>query len=315
MADVGERMILIDTWPAALGARHERYRREAIAALNRRDFAAAQAAWTAAVKVLARAQPKGQRYHKGESLHNVGLARLYAGDERGALETTLCAFIEDALSRAEESPLHLDELERPAAHNLVYVFAVPGPVVADLSRWVRRLVASGEVVRDPASLLGRPEVVYVLGTAPATTGKRIPGIFNSPMDRRVFVGGFYGGGLLASVLVPIRDEARAAGFDGVLADDFSIPAGMGTDEHALMLLANCRRAIFDFTERGGQEIEFDRLADTMRDKTLVVYDARVADAPKVSGGMTFPKLARWGITPTPFRDEPELRGIVRTFLT
>jgi hypothetical protein len=223
-------------------------------------------------------------------------------------------FIEDALSRAEESPAHMDELDRPASHNLVYVFAVPGPVVADYARWIRLKVASGAAVRDPATLLADPHTDYLLKTAPASTGKRIPGIFNSPMERRVFVGGFYGDGLLDRILKPVRDEANAAGYDGVLADDFSIPAGMDIDEHALMLLASCRHAVFDFTERGGQEDEFGHLPDTMKSRSLVVYDIRVPGAPKVSGGMTISKMKRWGISARPFADEADLKTIVRNFL-
>lgn len=307
-------MILIDRWPDEVTAAHRSHKVAGESAFARRDFPASAAAFEAAVSTVRDAQPSGHRYHKGESLHNLGLVRLYAGDEKGAIEATVLAFIEDCLSRAEESPRHRDELDRPAAHNLLYVFEVPGRKVADLSSWVRMLVASGEITPDPETLLIHERVKDLLATASLPTGKRIPGIFNSAPARRVFIGGFYGNGLLDTVLRPVRAYVKQLGYDGILADDFSIPAGQDTDEHAISLLLSCHYAIFDFTERGGQEQEFARLPDTMKDRTLIVYDSRVTDAPKVSGGMTKPMVGRWGLTPVPFRDDDHLRQIVRDFL-
>ncbi len=307
-------MILIDQWHDDLKAAHQARKEAGEDAFARRDFSAAAVEFQEAVTVVQEAQPSGRRYHKGESLHNLGLVRLYIGYEAGAIEATTLAFIEDCLSRAEESPRLRDELDRPAAHNLIYVFAVPGRQVADLSSWIRTLVASGEVTPDPATLLTEGRVQGLVATAALPSGKRIPGIFNSAPQKRVFVGGFYGNGLLDSVLRPICDEIRQLGYDAVLADDFSIPAGQDVDEHAISLLLSSHYAVFDFTERGGQEDEFARLPDTMKRRTLIVYDAAVAGAPKVSGGMTLTKATRWGIAPVAFRDEDELREIVRDFL-
>jgi hypothetical protein len=307
-------MILIDQWPEEVVAAHQAHKSAAETAAQRRDFETAAAEFQAAVDDLREAQPERHRYHKGESLHNLGFVLLFAGNERRAIEVTVLAFIEDCLSRAEESPRTRDELDRPAAHNLVYVFGVPGRKVADLSSWIRLIAISGQIVADPATLLAEERVKDVIATASEPTGKRIPGIFNSPPHKRVFVGGYYGQGLLETVLRPIRDQVKHLTYDGVLADDFAIPAGQDTDEHAISLLLSCHYAVFDFTERGGQEEEFARLPDTMKDRTLVIYDSRVPGAPKVSGGMTMPKMGRWGITPVPFEDGNQLSQIVRDFL-
>jgi hypothetical protein len=84
-------MILIDTWPSAPAARHEQHRQRGIGAMSRRDFGTAATEFEMAAAALSAAQPNGHRYHKGESLHNAGLARLLNGDLKGGLETTVCA--------------------------------------------------------------------------------------------------------------------------------------------------------------------------------------------------------------------------------
>jgi hypothetical protein len=73
-------------------------------------------------------------------------------------------------------------------------------------------------------------------------------------------GGYYGDGLLDTTLRPIRDHVDHMCYDGILVDDFSITAEMGTDEHAIMLLMSSYFAIFDSTHRGGQEEEVRQTA-------------------------------------------------------
>jgi hypothetical protein len=308
------RLIQQPDWPADLARTYDHDMLAAGLALKAGERAAALEDLEKAYRTLLEAQPEGRRFHKGGSLHDAGLQRMYLGDGRGALEYTLMAFVEDALSLAEEQP-RLEELDRPAAHNLVYVFAVPGPALATLAVWIRRVVGFGWYVPDPAEFLKRPELRDVLSLAAAHSGKRIPGLFGSPVEKRVFVGGYYGEGLLDTTLRPIRDHVDHLGYDGILVDDFSIPAEMGTDEHSIMLLLSSYFAIFDFTHRGGQEEEFGKLPDTMRKRALVIYDARAPGAPNVSGGMTKEKMTRWAVEAEGFNSTAEMLQTVETFLT
>lgn len=307
------KLIQQPEWPPELARQYDHEMLAAGFSLTAGDRAAALVHLEKAYRSLLEGQPTGRRFHKGGSLHDAGLQRMYLGEERGALEYTLMAFLEDALSLAEESRL-FGELDRPAAHNLVYVFGVPGPALAALAIWIRRAVGFGVDVPDPAELLSRPELRDVLALAAAYSGKRIPGLFGSALEKRVFIGGYYGNGLMDTVLRPIRDHVDHLGFDAILVDDFSIPADMGTDEHAIMLLLSSYYAIFDFTYRGGQEEEFARLPDTMHRRALVIYDNRVPGAPNVSGGMTKEKMQRWGIDAEACGGNAEMLQTVETFL-
>jgi hypothetical protein len=225
------------------------------------DFEAAAREWRAAWQVLADAQPPGKRYHKGQSLHNEGLAHLFAGRRAEALNATLAALIEDAASLAEENPLPL-ELDRPAAHNLVYVFGLPGPVVADLGRQIRSLISRGVLIPDPAAVVSA-EPVLAIATAPVPASPlRTPGEFSGPPERRVFIGGFYG--RLDTTIRPLRDHLASLGYDTVVAADFRTPPDWGDDEVALALLHMCHFAIFDVSESAGQVEEIADVPETMR---------------------------------------------------
>jgi hypothetical protein len=75
-------------------------------------------------------QPQGARYHKGRELASMASARLNAGLVREGLRWSLFAFIEDCLSRSEDSQAIHDELHWPA------------------SQWLRRLGFSERQLQD-----------------------------------------------------------------------------------------------------------------------------------------------------------------------
>ena len=66
-------------------------------------------------------------------LHNMGLAQLYADNLQDSLTYTLLAFLEDVQSKADERRDPGAALQAPAAHNLLFVYAVPGPMIAALA--------------------------------------------------------------------------------------------------------------------------------------------------------------------------------------
>ena len=141
-------------WP---GLAREYRSRQAAAweRLQAGEHEASAALFREAYEVLLHAQPDGHRYHKGEALHNWGLALLWSGDIEGGLRETVAAFVEDAASLAEESPIP-EELGRPAAHNLVYAFGLAGPALAAFGRAVRTHITSGQQLPDPTSCSPRP---------------------------------------------------------------------------------------------------------------------------------------------------------------
>jgi hypothetical protein len=136
-------------------------------------------------KVLG-AQPRGRRFHKGEPLANMGWVRHRSGDVGDGAKWTALAFIEDALSRAEELPGILDELSRPAAQNLRTIGADDGDLY-DLALAIRAVVAAGEVIPDPLVLflrLGFPDQIRTwLGRRPGAS-LRIRVFVSSPNELR-----------------------------------------------------------------------------------------------------------------------------------
>jgi hypothetical protein len=252
-------------------------------------------------------QPPDRRFHKGLPLHNMGLAKWLARDQQAAFQYTLEAFVEDALSRGEESPDVPDELERPAANNLLWLFEVPLPHVARLSAQIRLAQAGGRLyrtARDALDAIGagiRPRPPVAAGPPPI----RIPGQFTSRWRDRVFVGGAY------EVIAALRDiggVVRSKGRDAVMAFEFEI-APEDAHHHALMLLHECRAAIFEVSVEAGQLIELERTRDYMITDVLVLYQGTAGHTKHLSG-MVSALLGRLRIEPVLYADNSELAGII-----
>lgn len=226
----------------------------------------------AVYRAMLEAQSEGHRIHKGGPLMSVGSALLAGGDSDRALDWVLQAFVEDVLSRAEESRDSIDELSRPAAMTLLFNFGVRGPALVDLALRLRRRVADGvlwrrpdEALRDEPFALPRAEAVaqqsgqaraaieQVAGSDPRIAPWRLPGLFGTQHEDRVFVGGSYGKEFLGSLVI-IRDTLREEGLDGVLAAEFKRHGRTAETNYddALLLLRSCRWAVFDVSERSGQ---------------------------------------------------------------
>jgi hypothetical protein len=84
----------------------------------------------------------------------MGWVRHRAGAIEDGAKWTALAFIEDALSRAEELPSILDELSRPAAQNLRTVGASDQDLY-DLALAIRSVASAGELIADPLVLFLR----------------------------------------------------------------------------------------------------------------------------------------------------------------
>ena len=87
---------------------------------------------------------------------------------------------------------------------------------------------------------------------------RKPGQFQSEWKDRVFVGGSYSNHI--AEIYRIGEICRELGFDPVIASRFETQPRR-VHHHALMLLHECRRAIFEVSDDVGQLMEIERLRD------------------------------------------------------
>lgn len=131
-------------------------------------------------------QQPGSRVHKGLELANMGGARLQAGQLREGFRWMLVAFLEDCLSRAEDSPSLQDELHWPAAQYLRQ-FGMTERDLQELSTRTRRR-ARRRLVQDPVNVLvdeGLDELVgQVPERLPAPPADQIRVFVSSPGDLR-----------------------------------------------------------------------------------------------------------------------------------
>lgn len=270
-------------------------------------------------------QPEGRRYHKGWPLHQLGMFRLQQEQFSEARHYFLLAFVEDSLSRGEESPNRIDEIHRPAALNLVYGFGVAGSQLVDLSLRLRGRQAEGQLLRDPAVALEHEPLEPAveasgLGTEAAEelespVAEREPewrrvSEFGVPWEDRVFVGGAYRTHF--ATLRIIRDEVRRNGLDGVLVAEFRGPSWMTPRNKSLTLLKACRRAIFEISKAAGQLVEFDRTLDYEIDDVLVVYHSD-EDKHEISS-MATSLFGPVKVTLKSYDDAAHLRTIVTKWL-
>ena len=92
-------------------------------------------------------QPLGYRFHKGAELSWIASAYMQAGLLRESFRWWLAAFLEDAISRAEDSPTIEDELHWPAAQALRQL-GIRESVLRGLSANTRRM-ARERAIQDP----------------------------------------------------------------------------------------------------------------------------------------------------------------------
>ena len=270
-------------------------------------------------------QPQGRRYHKGWALHQMGMFRLQQDQMDDAARHFLLAFVEDSLSRGEESPQRIDEIHRPAALNLVFGFGIAGNQLVDLAVRLRRRQAEPMLLADPVVALeieplepavaesaeGRAAAKEI---APAATAHepewRRVSEFGVPWEDRVFVGGAYGTEM--PILRAIRDEVRRNGLDGVLVAEFQSPSWMSTRNKSMTLLKACRRAIFELSTNAGQLVELDWTLDFEVDDVLVVYHA-IEKRRRISE-MSRSLFGRVPVDLRPYADAADLQLVVRRWL-
>jgi len=96
-------------------------------------------------------QPPNRRWHKGELLHNMGLAWLKSRVWDTGLQYTLMAFIEDSLTCGETYPNVFDELWKPAAQNL-RLCGYSGDELRSMAEKIRATLERTTPIQDPDTL-------------------------------------------------------------------------------------------------------------------------------------------------------------------
>lgn len=220
-------------------------------------------------------QPSGKRFSKGGVLYNIALGQLFAGYSLGALKNYLRSYIEDYLDRTTATGIPADNA--PAAVALKAFFKMTPEMFEALKSFIDGIMGD--------TFISNPEVILekFLQT---TYGKRLqkdavkvsisikqqiysisklPGLW----EKRVFVGGDY---KRLDTLNTIKKYVEKLGYTPIIALEFKIPPEY-IHHHSLLLLHNCRYAIFDITTRSGQLMEAERIFD-YHTKTLFVCEAR-----------------------------------------
>jgi len=261
--------------------------------------------------MLLKKQPARSRYHKGYPLHQIGMTFLLAGKSPDALLYFILAYIEDLLLQEEGEEDKADKM--PASKNLRGVYKVPESALGELKDIVRRRKEMGELVRDPNIILdelagGRPvpEVAKPTETPDVSKEKRKPGKFASDWEKRVFIGGSYLKHY--SEINQIKRVCKESGYDPVIAFEFETPPDK-IHHHALMLLHECSKAIFEVTEHVGQLMEIERLRD-YQVKALIVCQV---NAPLSE--MLVALLGSQGYEVKRYSRPEELERLVRGFLS
>ena len=103
--------------------------------------------------VLLEAQPVGKRYHKGQSLHNLGYATFQSGNPQGALKHFVLAYIEDLLSQAEGEEDKADAL--PAGKTVLNAYRLDPSLMAALKGIIQDTKKQGRIMQNPDEVLTR----------------------------------------------------------------------------------------------------------------------------------------------------------------
>lgn len=261
--------------------------------------------------LLMHEQPHNERYHKGYALHQIGMTLILSGKAQEALFYFILAYIEDLLSQEVGMEDKADDL--PAAKNLRGVYQVKEESLRQLKEIVRHKKKAREAVSDPKTIFtqlakGRQadEVVEPKEVPEISKEKRKPGKFESDWNKRVFIGGSYNKHL--SEINQIRKACIALGYDPVIAFEFETQAGK-VHHHALMLLHECSKAIFEVTEHVGQLMEIERVRD-YEIKPLIVCQNNAHLSEMLEALL---KSQNYGVQR--YSDPDELKRLVQEFLS
>lgn len=248
--------------------------------------------------------------HKGAPLHMIGICLLYQEKIDEALKFFTLAYVEDALNVGFELENEADLSS--AGRMLREAFKIDIEFLKKIKEHVRNLKNEGywDQARDPEEILHS-----VLKRVPQTLAalrKRKPKVIHKqpidPLpgtwDKRVFIGGDYDH---LSLLRDIQETVIREGFQPILPYDFIVPKEH-IHHHDLMLLHNCRLAIFEVSSPAGQLMEIERAKD-YDVNTILFYTDRNGPPHSLSS-----MLRTAGYDMQPYSDPSDLRVKIKNWL-
>lgn len=299
--------------PADLSESYRKVEERFYGLLQEGKLEEAHQSWEQLYKLfLSRQKELGYRLHKGGIVHNLGIVALINNDIELAFKNFVLGFAEDVASQ-EQGFLAGEAEEAPGARNLKTFYGVGSELFGLVRKIVKTSLSEGKF-NDPrrafknfleAQIDEEPikSRVKTLKENPFVIQKQydinhIPGEWN----KRVFVGGNYRDRV--STLFEIREAIKRNGFTPIMALEFKDEEPLIHD-HSLLLLHNCKYAIFDVSKDSGYLMEVERTLD-YRTVTLLVYE----NVPEfgVSAMMaTFQKIKE-------FSNKEELNRLIDDFL-
>jgi len=221
-----------------------------------------------------------QRFHKGFPIHNIGYTLFLQKKYPEARRYFILAYIEDLLSADKE-----DEADAlPAGQALLLGYHFTPQLLQILKRKVKELKGQGKMPLKPDEVVKELEesktsyrdiegkVTVVQKEAPL----RPFTAFDMGWEKRVFVGGSIG---LKFIIDKIADIVGELGYEPIVCDHFDAPKEMENDvrRKCLILLNNCKYAIFDVTEHKGQLLEIERVPEYEVLTLVVCADTKQKD--------------------------------------
>ncbi|MBI2598756.1 hypothetical protein HYW40_00840 [Candidatus Curtissbacteria bacterium] len=220
----------------------------------------------------------GYRLHKGGIVHNLGVTALLANDLEQSFKDFVLGFAEDVAS--QEQGFAGEAEQAPGALNLKNFFGVDQGIFNIVRKIVIDALSKGKFddprytfqnflrtqlsedpVRSRVELLKKtPFVIHRKHSI-----NRIPGEWS----KRVFVGGNYIGSRIGN-LFEIKKVVEKKGYTPVIALEFN-DQNPPIHDYSLLLLHNCKYAIFDVSADSGYLMEVERTLD-YRTITLLVYE-------------------------------------------
>lgn len=261
-------------------------------------------------------QPQGSRFHKGAPLHLLGIALLHVQKTSVAIKSFLLAYAEDTLSQNPGEEERADWA--PAGLVLELYFKVRPALLEVIKKLARCAKEAKQVIQDPTAILTKAlaemgvderQIDKLCGAIPEIEPKKSLDKLDSPWERRVFIGGSYN---QIAILEKIKETVAQAGYDPILAADFEMPEGL-IHHHTLMLLHNCKLAIFDISRENGHLIEIERASD-YGIGPLFIYSAMEPGMEPHVSTMLKTRLKQHGFEPKPYRTIEGLCELVREYL-
>lgn len=291
--------------PETLENQYREIEREYYSLLQSGNPQKAFSIWSNFYTSILPAQPLNKRFHKGGPLHNMGIAKLFTNEPGEAFRLFIFAYIEDILSETDKFGAD----STPASTTLTGVFRISQTDLQIIRGKVDTIVQRG-VVSDPqaafelyiqeprAQTLAAQAKVLQLLIRQRYSISHIPGEW----DKRVFVGGDYA---RFSELYKIHAFVKQQQYEPIIAVEFKIPPDL-IHQHSLLLLHNCKYAIFDMATKSGQLMEAERTFD-YRNKTLFICVDSLYS--KISQMVT-----TYGVKIEPYKNDAELEQLIQKFL-